>query len=67
VQERNSIIVIHNKLCLMYNVDVKELNDVLRINGHTKVDEDDDNDKINVEDCDEDEYDDIDEKIDNFD
>jgi hypothetical protein len=51
----------------MYNVDVKELNDVLRISGHTKVDEDDDNDKINVEDCDEDEYADIDEKIDNFD
>jgi hypothetical protein len=51
----------------MYNVDVKELNDVLRTNGYTKVDENDDNDKINIEDCDKDEYDEIDEKVDNFD
>jgi len=33
------------------NVDVDELNNVLRTSGHTQVDEDDDNDEINVEDC----------------
>ena len=46
-------------------LNVEELNDVLRINGHTQVDEDDDNEEINVEDCDGYDDDKI-EKKDNF-
>jgi hypothetical protein len=34
------------------NVDVEELNDILRTNIYTEVDKDNDSDKINVEDCD---------------
>jgi hypothetical protein len=34
------------------DIDIKELNDVLRTSRHTQVDEDDDSDKINIEDCD---------------
>jgi hypothetical protein len=34
------------------DVDIKELNDVLRTSGHTQIDKDDDSGKINVEDCD---------------
>ena len=34
------------------NVNFEELNDVLRINRHKKIDKDDDNDKFNVKDCD---------------
>jgi len=30
----------------------EELNNVLRTNGHTQVDENDDSEEINVEDCD---------------
>ena len=39
----------------------------MQTSEHTKVNKDDDNDKINVENCDEDEYDEINEKVDNFD
>ena len=41
--------VIENTLV---NVDVEELNDILRTIEHKQVDKDDDNDDINVEDCD---------------
>jgi len=34
------------------DVDVEELNDILRTNRYTEVDKDNDSDKINVEDCD---------------
>jgi hypothetical protein len=34
------------------DVDIKELNDVLRTNEHIEVDEDDDIDEFIVEDCD---------------
>jgi hypothetical protein len=34
------------------DIDIKELNDVLRTSRHTQVDKDDDSDKINIEDCD---------------
>jgi hypothetical protein len=43
------------------------LNDVLSFRWHTQVNEDDDNDEINVEDCDGDEDKSIDEEEDNFD
>ena len=41
--------VIENTLV---NVDVEELNDILRTIEHKQIDKDDDNDDINVEDCD---------------
>ena len=34
------------------DVDIEELNDALRTSGHTQVYEDDNNDEINIEDCD---------------
>jgi hypothetical protein len=37
---------------ILVDVDIKELNDVLRTNRYTQVDEDYDSDEINVEDCD---------------
>ena len=37
---------------ILVDVDIKELNDVLRTNRYTQVDEDYDNNEINVEDCD---------------
>jgi hypothetical protein len=43
----------------------EELNDVLSSSGHTQVDEDD-NDEINVKDCDGDEDESIDEEEHNF-
>ena len=43
------------------DVDV-ELNDILRTNEHTKVNKDDDNDEINVEDCDGDDNDEFEEE-----
>jgi hypothetical protein len=47
--EENSIFrIIENTFV---DVEVEELNNILRTNGHTQVDEGDDNDKINVEDC----------------
>ena len=48
-------------------VDVEELNDVLRTNKYTQVDEDDDNDEINIKDCDEDDDNGIKEEEDNSD
>jgi hypothetical protein len=48
-------------------VDVDELNDVLRISGHTKVNEDDDSNEINIKDCNGDDDDEIKEKEDNSD
>jgi hypothetical protein len=33
-------------------LNVEELNDVLRTNGYTQVDEDDDSEEFNVKDCD---------------
>ena len=41
------------------------MNDVLSSSGHTQVDEDDDNDEINVEDCDGNEDESINEEEDN--
>jgi len=46
-------------------VDVEELDDVLCSNWHTQVDEDG-NDKINIQDCDRDEDESIDEEEKNF-
>jgi hypothetical protein len=37
---------------ILVDVDIEELNDVLRTNRYTQVDEDYDNDEINTEDCD---------------
>jgi hypothetical protein len=48
------------------NVDTEELNDVLSFNIHTRVIEDD-NDEINVEDCNGDEDGSIDKEEDNSD
>jgi len=60
----------NSNFCITKNIfndiDVKELNNVLSSNEHTQVDEDDSN-KINVEDCDEDEDKSINEEEDNFD
>jgi hypothetical protein len=58
--EENSIFCITNNFFV--SVDANELNDVLSSNGHIQVDKDDDNDKINIEDCNEDEDESIDEK-----
>ena len=49
------------------DVDVQELNDVLRISGHTQVNENDDSEEINVEDYDRDDDDEIEEEQDNSD
>ena len=50
------------------DVDVEKLNYILRTSGHTQISEDDDNEKINVKDCDVDDDDDeIKEKEDNSD
>ena len=48
-------------------VDVEELNDVLRTNEYTQVDEGDDSNEINIKDCDEDNDDEIKEEEDNSD
>jgi hypothetical protein len=61
--EGNSIFHITNKIFV--DVDAKELNDVLSSSGHTQVDEDDDSDEINVEDCDGNEDESINEEEDN--
>ncbi|KAL9336455.1 hypothetical protein Peur_070943 [Populus x canadensis] len=34
------------------DVDIEELNDILRTSGYTQVNENDDSDEFNVEDCD---------------
>jgi hypothetical protein len=52
LEEYSNFHIIEN---IFIDVDIGELNDILRANEHTQVNEDDDNDKINVEDCDGDE------------
>jgi len=51
LEENLNFHVIENTLV---NVDVEEFNDIMRINRYTQVDKDDDNNGINIEDCDED-------------
>jgi len=53
IKENSNSCIVENTF-VDVDVDVEELDDVLRTSGHTKVDEDDDNDETNVEDCDED-------------
>ena len=60
--EENSNFQVAENTFVDVDVDVKELNGVLRTNGHTQVDKDDDSDEINVEDCDEDDDDEIEKK-----
>jgi hypothetical protein len=59
----------NSNFCITNNifVDAEELNDILSSNGYTHVDENDDNDGINVENCDGDEDESIDEEEDNSD
>ena len=54
----------NSNFCVAENtfVDVEKLNDVLRTNKHTKIDEDDDIDEFNIEDCDVDDDDGIKER-----
>jgi len=52
---------------IFVDVDAEELNDVLSFNRHIQVDKDDDNEEINVEDCDGDKNESIDEEEDNSD
>jgi hypothetical protein len=60
-----------SNFCFVKNIFVdvaaKELNDVLSSNEHTQVDKDDDNNEINVKDCDRVEDESIDEEEDNSD
>jgi hypothetical protein len=60
-----------SNFCFVENIFVdvaaKELNDVLSSNEHTQVDKDDDNNEINVKDCDRVEDESIDEEEDNSD
>ena len=49
------------------DVNAEELNDVLSSIRHTQVDEDDDNNEINIKDCDGDEDESINEEEDNSD
>jgi len=51
IEENSNSRIVENTF---FDVDVEELDDVLRTSGHTEVDEDDDSDETNVEDCDED-------------
>jgi len=51
LEENLNFHVIENTLV---NVDVEEFNDILRTNRHAQVDKDDDNNGINIEDCDKD-------------
>jgi hypothetical protein len=57
--------------CVAENIfvdnDVEELNIVLSSSGQAQVDEDDDNNEINIKDCDEGDNESIEEKEDNFD
>jgi hypothetical protein len=52
---------------IFVNVDVEKLNDVLSFNRYTQVNRDNNNDEINVKNCDVDEDDSIDEEKDNSD
>jgi len=49
LEENSNFCFVEN---IFVDVDAKELNDVLSSNEHTQVDEDNDNDEINIEDCD---------------
>jgi hypothetical protein len=49
LEESSNFHVVNNNFV---DVDIKELNDVLRTNEHIEVDEDDDIDEFIVEDCD---------------
>jgi hypothetical protein len=51
LEENSNFHVIENTF-VDVDVDVEELNDILRTSGYTKVDKDNDSDEINVEDCD---------------
>ena len=57
--------------CVAENIfvdnDIEELNIVLSSSGQAQVDEDDDNNEINIKDCDEGDNESIEEKEDNFD
>ena len=64
--EENLIFYITKNIFVDIDVDADELNGVLSSNAHTEVDEDN-NDKINVEDCDGDKDESIDEEEDNSD
>jgi len=63
--EENSNFYVSEKTFI--DVDIKELNDILRTIQHTEIDEDDDSDEIYIEDCNEDDEDEIEEEEDNFD
>ena len=60
-KENSNFCIVDN---IFVDVDTEELNDVLSSNEHTQVDEDD-NDEINIQDCDGDEDKSIDEEEDN--
>jgi len=64
--EENSNFRITDNIFVDVDVDLEKFNDVLSSRWHTQVNEDDD-DEINVEDCDGDEDKSIDEEEDNFD
>ena len=63
LKENSNFCIIEN---IFIDVDAEELNDVLSSNKHTQVDEDD-SDEINIQDCDGDENESIDEEEENFD
>jgi hypothetical protein len=65
--EENSNFHITDNIFVDVDVDAKELNGVLSSIKHAQVEEDDDSDKINVEDCNGDEDKSIDEEEDNYD
>jgi len=48
LEEKSKFCIAENTLV---NVDIGDLNGVLRTNGHIEVDGDDDSDEINVKDC----------------
>jgi hypothetical protein len=52
---------------ILVDVDVEELNVFFSSSGYTQVDEDDDNDEINIEDCDGTDDESIKKEEDNFD
>jgi hypothetical protein len=62
--EENSNFCVNEKTFV--DVDIKELNDTLRTIRHTEIDEDGDSDEIYVEDCNEDDKDEIEEEENNF-
>jgi hypothetical protein len=64
--EQNSNFCITNNIFVDVDVDAEKLNDILS-SRYTHVDEDDDNDGINIENCDGDEDGSIDEEEDNSD